>query len=63
MVGGGGGDRWGLGGSDLEGGWGGGIGVGAEEETEWKRENRVGGRGKSNVAGTTYGSKVASNNP
>ena len=41
----------------------GGGGVGAKEEAEWRRYNRVLGRGKSNVTGTTYGSKVASNNP
>ena len=42
---------------------GGGIGVGSEEEAEWRQNNRVGGKGNSNTAGTTYGSKVASRNP
>ena len=41
----------------------GGGGVGAEEETEWRWDNRVGGRGGINSVGTTDGYKVVSNNP
>ena len=42
-------------------GWG--AGVDAEDEAEWRRENRVGGRGESNAAGIKDRSKVASKNP
>ena len=41
---------------------GGGV-FGSKEEEEWRRKNIVGGRGYINVAGTTDGSKLASNNP
>ena len=39
-----------------------GIRVYAEDQAEWRQDNRVRGRGKSNVIGTTYGSKSASKN-
>ena len=41
---------------------GGGVGVGAEEKSEWIPENNVLRLGKSNVEGTTDGSKLAYNN-
>ena len=57
-------DIWrGSGVSDFEGSEGGrGVGVGVKEESEWIRENKVGGRGKSNAEGTTNRSKLESNN-
>ena len=42
---------------------GGGVRVGTKEEVYWRRENIMGGRGKSNTTGTADGSKLASNNP
>ena len=49
--------------SGMTGKWGEGVGVGSKQEAEWRRENRVGGRGNSNALETTDGSKLASNNP
>ena len=53
------------GGSEFEGGWGegGGVGVSDKEEAEWRLENRVLGRGDSNGEGTTGKSKLSSYNP